>query len=166
MTKKKVIKIVAWTLAIIVSCILVFPLPFLGIGYLVYSKNYNSSSHIKYNPKKLKKDAHIVSSQTKVCGLKFEHKFRTTVIFSDGFTYISHATNRTDSWLSYEISISASMKENIIDRAISAHYEALGIPRPPKPQQFTCGKCGHEYEGVSTDNCPKCQSSIKYYKNH
>lgn len=163
MSKKKVLKIILWILATIVSICLVIPLPFLMIAALIYPKIYNSKDHIEYEVEKLKKDAQITSVNTKICGLKRENKYRTIVTFDDGFKFIAHDTCREDSIFTYKITLTADMKSQIVDRAVSAHYRVMGIPRPPKKHFFRCGKCGFEYEGTSTDNCPECQSSMKIY---
>ena len=163
MSKKKLLKIIGWTLATIVSILLVIPLPFLMIAAIIYPRIYNSKDHIEYNVEQLKKDADIISVTTKVCGLKRENKYRTTVIFDDGFKFIAHDTCREDYTFTYKIFITQDMKNKIVDRAIDAHYYALGISRPPQTKHFKCGKCGFEYDGIDGDLCPKCNSSIKIY---
>ena len=162
-SKKKILKIVGWTLATMVSICLVFPLPVLLIVAIVNNRIYNSKDHIECEIENLKKDANIVSVTTKVCGLKGENKYRTTVVFDDGFKFIAHDTCREDSVLTYKIYLTQKMKDQIVDRAIYAHYNTLGIPRPPQQQLCNCGKCGHEYYGTNTDKCPKCNSNIKIY---
>ena len=161
---RKTLRIIGWTLVIIASICLVFPLPFLMIAALIYPQIYNSKDHIEYEQKKLKVDAKVVSVTSKICGLKGEHKYRTVVVFDDGFKFIAHDTYREDSIFLYEIHLTADMKNQIVDRAISAHYKAIGIPRPPKARFIKCGMCGNNYEGISSDKCPICNSGIKIYE--
>ena len=111
----------------------------------------------------LRPDAKIIDVKSKPVGIdKHNKKMRTTVIFDDGFKYVSHDTEREDSFLSYRISVTPEMKAHIIKQANDAHLHMLdkaGFPRPLKP--FNCGNCGHKgpYEG----NCPSCGSSMKRY---
>ena len=68
-------------------------------------------------------NAQIVDIQIKkVKYAKNAAKFKTTVIFSDGFRFITHRTKRKQHYMSYEISID---KNEILMRAISAHEQAL-----------------------------------------
>ena len=52
-------------------------------------------------------------------------KFKTTVVFSDGFRYITHRTNRKDGIFTYQIGIDNSLRKEIIEKAISKHDEAI-----------------------------------------
>lgn len=161
---RRSLRIMWWTLATVVSICLVFPLPFLIITALIYPKIYNSKDHVECDKKKLKADARVISVTSKICGLKGEHKYRTTVVFDDGFKFIAHDTCRENSTFTYKIYLTADMENQIVDRAISAHYKTIGIPRPPKVQFIRCGMCGNNYEGTSSDKCPKCNSGIKIYE--
>ena len=62
-----------------------------------------------------------ISSQ-KVKYVKNGAKYKTTVLFSDGFEFITHKTNREDNIFTYEISVDT---EQITENAIKAHDRAL-----------------------------------------
>ena len=83
--------------------------------------------HTKIEPNAvLKPDAKIVGIDTnKVTYLKNGTKYKTTVRFSDGFSYITHATDRDDKLFTYTISISPELRKAIIAAAIESHEEAL-----------------------------------------
>ena len=56
----------------------------------------------------------------KICvstGDKNDKKIRTEVIFDDGFEYVSHKTDREDSFLSYRIQVTEETKKRILNDA-------------------------------------------------
>jgi len=112
--------------AVVVLLILIF--------VIIYSSKYNSKEHIEYTKENLRADAKIIDFDVKLVGFKDSRKYRTKVIFDDGFTYISHYTHREDSLLSYTITLTETMKEVIIKEAIRAHYEAMGLKIPKQYQ--------------------------------
>ena len=80
----------------------------------------------------LKKDAKIVDVDTvRVRYLKNGAKYKTTVRFSDGFTFITHETDREDHVLSYRISIDSELYKQIIDNAIEMHDAVMEKQQHP-----------------------------------
>ena len=57
-------------------------------------------------------------------GGKNSKKIRTEVLFDDGFEYVSHKTDREDSFLSYQIQVTKETKERILNDAMEAHRKA------------------------------------------
>lgn len=71
-------------------------------------------------------EARIVDMKTeKVQYVKNGTKYRTTVLFSDGFTYITHKTDRSDNFFTYSISISPELRDKIVYNAEKAHQKAV-----------------------------------------
>ena len=64
-------------------------------------------------------------SSEKVQYVKNGKKYKTTVLFSDGFYFITHRTNREDYFLSYKISVDESLMEEIITKACKMHNKAV-----------------------------------------
>ena len=52
-------------------------------------------------------------------------KYKTTVSFSDGFKFITHKTNRKDSFFTYQISIDETLRQDIIEKATRLHIRAV-----------------------------------------
>lgn len=104
--------------------VIFFLLLAIAVGYMIWSSSYNSSNHtsrdIYVDP-----SATISNVDRKIVGLKGERLYRTTVLFSDGFQFISHKTDRDDKFLSYSISISPELSFEIIRDAISEHNNAF-----------------------------------------
>ena len=69
-------------------------------------------------------------SSEKVKYDKNDAKFKTTVLFSDGFYFITHRTNRENRPLSYTISIDTKLANEIVARAKAIHnYEINKIEK-------------------------------------
>lgn len=76
--------------------------------------------------RELQPDAKIVRVYSeKVQYTKNGMKYKTTVIFSDGFKFVTHETDRVDGFLSYQISIGPELYKRIIDSANEAHERSL-----------------------------------------
>lgn len=143
-----------------VTCVIF--LAIIVVIYLCYKKSITGDRPVYNDETKLRTEAEVVHVNSEVVGLKGEKKYRTVVTFDDGFKFISHDTIREDHYLSYNISITESMKDTIIKKAIAAHNCALrehGLEVPQKP--FVCGKCGHK--GPYDGNCPECGSSLRRF---
>ena len=95
------------------------------IAPIVIYEIYNSRTHIKCKPEQLREDAKVISVDTKSVGLKQTMRYRTTVVFSDGFEYISHMTNRKDGVFHYTISLTTQMKNEIVTEAKIVHLQRL-----------------------------------------
>ena len=79
-----------------------------------------------YHNVQLQPDAKIVDVKSeKVQYTKGSAKFKTTVFFSDGFSFITHTTDRDEGFFTYRISIGTELYEEIIRKAIEAHNRAL-----------------------------------------
>ena len=52
-------------------------------------------------------------------------KFKTTVLFSDGFYFITHKTNRTQHFMTYTISLGPTLRAEIIKIAEEKHKNAV-----------------------------------------
>ena len=92
---------------------------------IVLYEIYNSQTHIRCDAERLREDARVISVDTKKVGLKTTRKYRTMVVFSDGFEYISHMTHRDDGFMHYTIFITEGMKDTIVADAKAAHLERL-----------------------------------------
>ena len=90
------------------------------------SDKYNSPNHIGEGSKRLHPDACVASVDVKIVGSKNHRRFRTTVVFDDGFRYVSHDGNhREDRTFSYTVTLYDGEKTRIISDAIKAHNQAL-----------------------------------------
>lgn len=101
---------------------------FLVRGLINFAKGFWSIfDHAKISKSAiLREDAKIVNVRSeKVQYVKNGMKYKTTVTFSDGFTFITHETDRDDHFLSYNISISPELQEWIIRAATDAHEDAF-----------------------------------------
>lgn len=100
------------------------------LGPLIYIEWYNSKDHYRIeNPQKLNENAKIIDVQHKTIGLKGSRKWRTTVVFDDGFTYISHKTKIVNHFLSYDISLTNDINTEILKTAILSHSKAVANNR-------------------------------------
>lgn len=91
----------------------------------IYSWIYNLFSHSSAKDyKNLRRDAKIVSVKRDTVGGKNDKKIRTEVIFDDGFEYISHKTDRDDSFLSYRIQVTEATAREILEDALESHQKA------------------------------------------
>lgn len=95
------------------------------VAPIVLYEIYNSQTHIKCKDEQLRENARVISIDTKTVGLKGTRKYRTTVVFSDGFEYISHMTGRDDEFSRYTIFLTPGMKKAIIADAKAAHFQRL-----------------------------------------
>ena len=96
----------------------------------IYSWIYNLFSHSSAKDyKNLRHDAKIVNVNRDTVGSKNDKKIRTTVVFDDGFEYISHKTDRDDSFFSYQIQITEATKKEILVDAMEAHQKACNNAR-------------------------------------
>ena len=87
---------------------------------------YCSTNHKKIlDPSMLRLDAQISHVERKEVGLKTGRRYRTTVDFNDGFTYISHKTERENNIFGYRISIPTELNMEIMLDAINAHEKAI-----------------------------------------
>ncbi len=112
------IQIIAWiSLIFIGGCIaIIFGAAFLSMfDHKKWSKNSVPSL-----------DATIVDIKTeKIKYLKNGAKYKTTVLFSDGFSFITHKTNREDELFSYTISVGGELLKQIIRKAEATHEKAV-----------------------------------------
>lgn len=95
----------------------------------IYSWIYNAFSHSSGNKKNLRRDAKIVNVKQDTVGSKNDKKIRTTVVFDDGFEYISHKTDRDDSFFSYRIQVTEATRKKILEDAMQAHQKACNNVR-------------------------------------
>ena len=86
---------------------------------------YNSKEHVDYVAENLSPDAEIINVETEKVGSKTDTVYRTTVLFDDGFSYISHKTNSDFLIFGYRIYITPELKMEIIEDAIEAHKKAI-----------------------------------------
>ena len=71
-------------------------------------------------------DAQICDvSRKQVKYAKNDAKYKTTVDFTDGFRYVTHATDREQGFLSYRISMSRELDSQIRDAAVIRHDKAV-----------------------------------------
>lgn len=67
-------------------------------------------------------NAKVIDIQVeRVIYTKNNAKFKTTVLFDDGYVFVSHKTDREDHTFRYKISISRETQEVIINNAITQH---------------------------------------------
>lgn len=104
--------------------ILFFGVLLLGAALNIYASIYNAFSHSGGNKKNLRRDAKIMNVKQYTVGGKNSKKIRTEVLFDDGFGYVSHKTDREDSFLSYRIQVTEETKERILNDAMEAHRKA------------------------------------------
>ena len=96
----------------------------------IYSWIYNLFSHSGAKDyKNLRRDAKIVNVKQYTVGSKNDKKIRTTVVFDDGFEYISHKTDRDDSFFSYRIQVTEATRKKILEDAMQAHQKACNNVR-------------------------------------
>ena len=96
--------------------------------YFVYRKQiWSLSDHSEvYHNLELKPDAKIVDIKTeKVQYVKNDVKYKTPVSFSDGFSFVTHQTDREDHFFTYNISVGSELYKQIIAKAVEAHNRAL-----------------------------------------
>ena len=120
---------------------------------------YSNNKTITHKKSKLKRDAKIVDISKNIVGPNNDRKIRISVLFSDGYEYISYDTNRTDRFGGYTISLSEADQQRIIQCAQSGHLRAC---RDAGLVPYSCWKCAHKgpYEGA----CPECGCTTKRYE--
>lgn len=148
---------------------------------LVFVISYNiyiSQDHTSYDESTLKEDAKVISINTDTVGVKGSRKFRITVIFDDGFRFISHrGTSRENHMFYYRISISDAVKKTIVNEAIHKHqmiYDRLKgetnvsiknndfkkVTVVSQKKLWQCNSCGIL---ISSTPCPYCGNSAVPY---
>ena len=96
----------------------------------LYSWIYNLFSHSTVKDcKNLRRDAKIVNVKRDTVGSKNSKKIRTEVLFDDGFEFISHKTDRDDSFFSYRIQVTEATRKKILEDAMQAHQKACNNVR-------------------------------------
>ena len=91
----------------------------------IYSRIYNLFSHTnKKSCKNLRPVAKIADVKQETVGSKNDKKIRTVVTFDDGFEYVSHKTDRDDSFFSYRIQVTEATRKEILEDAMEAHQKA------------------------------------------
>lgn len=109
---------------------MVYFLAFVIFGYFAFCIGRSIWSMFDHSvwraPKNPDINAEIVNVNVeKVRYSKNDAKYKTTVIFSDGFNFITHRTNRDDHFMSYTITIDNQLKIAIINTAVAAHIKAV-----------------------------------------
>lgn len=100
--------------------LVVLALCFVQMGKAIWSCFAHTSWDKDANPDP---DAIIVDiNSQQVKYVKNGAKFKTTVVFSDGFTYVTHKTNRENHFGSYTISVN---RKEIAEAAKLAHAKAV-----------------------------------------
>ena len=108
-------------LLIFLVAILAFPIYFLckDVSSFFNHSGWNAIS----NPSS---DATIIDVKSEeVQYAKNNAKYKTTVTFSDGFYFVTHETNRENSFFSYKITVDKFLMSRIIDNAKRAHEKAV-----------------------------------------
>lgn len=101
-------------------------IPLVVIILFVWKDVYDSTDHSSFeDADALRGGAKIINVERKEVGTKGHRRFRTTVLFDDGFKYISHKTDVSDGFLSYRISISRELSIEILRDAIKSHELAV-----------------------------------------
>lgn len=101
-------------------------IPIAVVILLIAKDVYDSTDHSYFDDAVLlKSDAVPIDIKRDIVGTKGHKRVRTTILFDDGFRYISHKTDIDDHFLSYSISVSASTSRDIIADAIAAHGKAM-----------------------------------------
>ena len=95
--------------------------------YIMCKALYSLFDHSRWDKdSKPSFDAKIVDINfEKVQYTKNGMKYKTTVSFSDGFKFITHKTNRKDSFFTYQISIDETLRRDIIEKANRLHIRAV-----------------------------------------
>lgn len=91
---------------------------------LAFWSLFDHSKWLKYsNPNH---DSTIIDRKIQtVHYLKNGKKYKTTIRFSDGFVFTTHKTNRSESFLTYRISIDGNLARDIQKKAIETHERAV-----------------------------------------
>ena len=105
-------------------CILFIIVLLVLSGFLLYREIYTFFNHKRWSENAVPCEvAEIIDWNTeKVRYIKNDAKFKTTVMFSDGFIYVTFKTQRKDSLFQYRISVDS---EEIAQDAMEAHATEL-----------------------------------------
>lgn len=94
----------------------------LCLAAVIIKDIYDSTDHSSCDTNQnLRIDAVPIDVQHKIVGTKGHRRVRTTVLFNDGFQYISHKTDVEEHIFSYSISLSSATNAEIIYAAKEAH---------------------------------------------
>ena len=94
--------------------------------WVIHKEIWSLFDHSEVLSYELQPDAEIVHIKTeRVQYTRNNAKFKTTVYFSDGFSFVSHKTDREDGFFRYRISVGPELRERIISKAIIAHNRAI-----------------------------------------
>ena len=97
-----------------------------GIVFMIRDGSYNTRSHsVVSESAKLRANAKIIDVKSERVGRKDTTAIRTTVSFDDGFTYISHDSDKEFHLASYTLSLSKETMNKILHDAVAAHQAAL-----------------------------------------
>jgi len=92
------------------------------IVYFTYWGWYNSTNHSACNDVcALRDNARPIDMQRKEVNSIVGRRFRTTLVFDDGFRYITHRTNINRHIFTYSISVMPSDNIDILQEGIKAH---------------------------------------------
>ena len=95
---------------------------FIEIAYFTYWVWYNSTNHSACDDvAALRDNARPIDMQRKEVNSIVGRKFRTTLVFDDGFRYITHRTNINRHIFTYSISVMPSDNIDILQAGIKAH---------------------------------------------
>lgn len=98
----------------------------IAIVWIIAKDIYDSTSHSSCeNPSLLREDAKPNDIQRKIVGTKGHRRVRTTVLFDDGFRFVSHKTDVENHLFSYSISTPAPILNEILLDATIAHEKML-----------------------------------------
>ena len=97
------------------------------IVLIVWKPIYWLKPHIQW-----RNDA-IPSLSAKISDVRYDkayyagkvNKIKTTIEFSDGFSYITFLTNTTTRWMGYTVSVDEDLMKTILENAVVAHKEAV-----------------------------------------
>lgn len=102
-----------------------------GLAWVIYTDWYASRSHYYYdNIATLREDVKISYVNRESVGTRGRRRWRTTVLFTDGFKYVSHKTDIQNHFASYTISISVNTNDEILQDALMAHHKIISQKAP------------------------------------
>lgn len=87
---------------------------------------YNSTSHcLIEDASKLRTGAQIIDVKSESVGHKQTSALRTTVLFDDGFAYISHKSERRQFLATIQMRVTEDIMNEILFDAVKAHEDAV-----------------------------------------